>query len=129
MELIIMPDLFFIVAVVYTGACIGIYMNLREYKIPTPKLLLLAILSPVPIAVVLISAAIITSRDKRFAKNTKDKFFLCFLCLLMYADAVGALGEVLVEKDIYEKKNRRYAPVRAYPIQVRQKISRAMIAI
>ena len=114
--------------VFYSSGCLHRSMYWHLYE-PTPKLLLLAILSPVPIAVVLISATIITSRDKRFAKNTKDKFFLCFLCLLMYADAVGALGEVLVEKDIYEKKNRQYAPVRAYPIQVRQKISRAMIAI
>ena len=73
-----MSILLVIATVVYVGACIGIYINLREYKIPNPKLLILSVLSPLPITVILISAAIDISRDERFIKQTQDKFFLCF---------------------------------------------------
>lgn len=123
-----MSNLLVIVTVVYVGACIGIYINLREYEIPNPKLLILSILSPIPITVILISVAIDISRDKHFIKKPQDKLSLYFLCFLMYADAVGTLGEVVTMKVAQEKKNKHYEPVRAYPIQVRQKISRALAA-
>ena len=121
-----MSILLVIATVVYVGACIGIYINLREYKIPNPKLLILSVLSPLPITVILISAAIDISRDERFIKQTQDKFFLCFL---MYADAVGTLGEVITAKAAEEKENKHCEPVvRVYPTQVKRKISHALIA-
>lgn len=122
-----MSNLIIVVFVVYLGLCIGTYINLREYKIPTFTRFRFSLFAPISLHRILVSIAIDILRDKEVIESSRGKYFLCFCCFLMYADAVRALGEVLAQKSVCTHK-KTYHVSAYYGIQVKQKISHALVA-
>lgn len=121
-----MFNLLIMTAVIYIASCVGIYINLGNYKITFSERLFLSVFSLIPVTVVLVFTAIEISKEKELVKTYRDKCFLLFVSFLAYADAIGILGEIVETKN--KTKFKYYVPVREYPIQIKQKISRTLIA-
>lgn len=122
-----MSNLLIMIAVIYLALCVGAYINLNNYKMTLLKHLLFSVTSPIFVSIVLLFSAIEISKDEELVNNAGDKFFLFFFSFLMYADAIRILGEIIETKRKPAKKIQYYVPVREYPIQVKRKISRALI--